>query len=156
MIVEVFVATSARQVGGSVYEVKEKAMKRLFAVTMVALLMLAAWVPGVSAIEICSTESVSCVSVTAPRYRGMGDLAVAETKAKAAASVAIEAAALQRANDYTLMAADYFAAEAAALRRANEAYAARYTGMAGDYFGRLALDARTLSSARGIAGLRDR
>ncbi len=130
-------------------------MKRVFAVTMVGLLMLAAWAPGVSAIRICSTESVSCVSATAPRYRGMGDLAVAETMVKAEASVAIEAAALQRANDYALMAADYIAAEAARLR-ADEAYAARYTGMAADYFGRLATDAGTMSSARGIAGLRGR
>ncbi len=120
-------------------------MRRLFAITMVGLLLFAGSVQGVSASEVCSTQSISCVSATEPSYRGMGDLATTEATAAAMARQrALEASAAR----YTGMAA-YFAERAAWGPRAD---AARYQALA-DHYATLTWDATTLARTRGVAGL---
>ena len=134
---------------------KEKAVKTLVAITMVGLLLFAAPVQWARAKPICTPETILCMAITEPRYRGMGDLATAD--------VASGAAARQRANEayavrLTGQANDYLEARELARLRANQAYAARYTGMAADYFAAQAVrpltgDPATMNRDRGVAVL---
>ncbi|MCJ7737796.1 MAG: hypothetical protein MUQ10_10875 [Anaerolineae bacterium] len=116
-------------------------MNKLFAITIVGLLMFAPLVQGVSASEVCSTESVSCLTVTGLRYQGVADLATAEAAARARATQADGAR-------YTGMAA-YLSARAAWGPRAQSA---RYQALA-DYYANLSWDTATMSRLRGVGAL---
>ncbi|MCU0521523.1 MAG: hypothetical protein MUF84_12615 [Anaerolineae bacterium] len=123
-------------------------MKRLFAITMVGLLLFAGSVQGVSAAKVCSMQSISCVSATELRQRGMADLAKAEADI---AALSRQRAAEADAARYTGLAA-YYSERAAWGPRAD---AARYQALA-DYYATLTWDATTLARTRGVAALYSR
>ena len=102
-------------------------MKKLFSVMMVTVLMFAALVQGISAEELCITQSYTCPAAAEVRNQGMADLYVADALARERANEAYAAR-------YTGLAADYFAASALARELSSEERAASYTKLAADYF----------------------